>query len=86
MRVRALANRSLEPGTLLSGVAAIVAAGMASYWSLFARSMARTQAGPNRAGVSRPVDDSPAARGRTWRQAMNLARNEITENGIAGYA
>jgi hypothetical protein len=48
--------------------------------------MARTQAGPNRAGVSRPVDDSPAARGRTWRQAMNLARNEITENGIAGYA
>jgi hypothetical protein len=70
----------------LSGVTAIVAAGMASYWTFFARSLARAQARPMWSGVSRPSGVGAATRGLTWRQAMSLARDEITEHGIAGYA
>jgi len=57
---------------LLRG-AAVLSAGMASYWTPFARHSARAQEGSIRFGVSGPFNSNNAAYGRIWQQAMNLA-------------
>lgn len=84
MAIRDQANRRLDRRTVVRGAAALSAAGMASYWSPFARHAARAQDGPIRFGVSGPFSGNSAEYGRIWRQAMDLARDEINENGLAG--
>lgn len=82
--VRKLAGLPVDRRDLLRGAAALSAAGMATYWNPFARHVARAQDGPIRFGVSGPFSGNNAEYGRIWQQAMNLARDEINENGIVG--
>lgn len=77
-------QRSVDRRSVVRGAAALSAAGMASYWSPFARHVAGAQEGPIRFGVSGPFSGNSAEYGRIWQQAMNLARDEINENGIGG--
>jgi branched-chain amino acid transport system substrate-binding protein len=84
MKIENLAQRAVDRRSMLRGAAALAAAGMTTYGSPFARSVARAQEGPIRFGVSGPFSGTNAEYGRIWQQAMNLALAEINQSGIGG--